>query len=181
MKHLMSLGQFSANIVEGLNFNKACDADSLKLESIFAAQNPQATEKQVAQSIKDAMHSAKPVALTGEVKKDAVKIVEYLESAFKQAGINLDSKNANISNENAVDIPLVDFTKICFNVNLDYCELANNGGGKKFVIQGNFGSYNNYYNIDFIDAITDISDNAQIVKIASDLKMHLDGGIHPLS
>lgn len=181
MKHIMSLGQFSANIVEGLNFNNTCDADLSKLETIFASQNAQATEKQIKEFVKKAMSDAKPVSLSGEIKKDAVKIVEYLESAFKQTGILLDSKNANISSDNEIDIPLADFTKICFNVNLDYCEIANNGGGKKFVIQGNFGSYNNYYNIDFIDAITDISDNTQIVKIASDLKLHLEDGIHPLS
>jgi hypothetical protein len=169
------------NLVEGLNFNIAKDADLLKIESIFAVQNPQATEKEIAQLVKDAMNNAKPVALTGQIKKDAIKVIEYLDSAFKQAGITLDVKNANISSENIIDIPLSDFTKICFNINLEYFDVLNNGGDKKFVIQGKFGSYDNYYNIDFIDSITDINDNTQIVKIVSDLKLHLDGGIHPLS
>lgn len=176
MKHIQLFENFSENIVEGVNYNAARDADLEEIGYIFSKHNNDASEEELIKIGKEALKSSKPVSLTGKVKEDAPKVIKYLVDAFKRAGIDLDDRNVAITRsmlgfDNEIEIPVAKHDGIFFQTYLDYYELAENGNGKTFVLAGAFMTEENGV-MDYV--VSDINDNAQIVKAAAGFKKYLE-------
>lgn len=174
MKHIQLFEHFAENIIEGVNYNGSSDAN---LEDIGASisKGTQANEEEFVKIGKEALKEAMPVSLTGKVKEDAPNVIKYLVDAFKIAGIELDDRNVYVTSsgmgfDNEIEIPVAKQEGFFFQTTLDYYELAENGNGK-IIIPGAFMNEENGV-MDYV--ISDINDNAQIVKAAAGFAKYLE-------
>ena len=79
--------------------------------------------------------------------------------------------NPSLGFNNQIEIPVVNHDNICFTTYLDYYELAENGNGKTFILSGVFMTEENGA-MDY--EVSDINNNAEIVKAASGLLQYLE-------
>jgi hypothetical protein len=174
MKHIKLFEHFAENVVEGINYNGSKDADLEEIGGIFAKHNTSASDEELIKLVEEALKSSKPVSLTGKIKEDAPKVIKYLVDAFKRAGVDLDDRNVAITHSilgNEIEIPVAKQEGICFLTFLDYYEIAENGNGKSFIISGAFMIEEN--GITEYE-VSDINNNAEIVKAASEFNKYLE-------
>lgn len=174
MKHLITFESYMSNINEGINFNGSSDADLATVGGYFANDGDpdDFDEEALIDMGREALKEAKPVPLTGKIKDDGTKLIKYIVDAFKRAGVNLDGDKAVVyspSFTNEIEIPVEDSDNLFFQTYLDYEELAYNGSD--FIISGTFASEDEG-SLDF--TVSDLSNNGQIVKAATDFNKYLE-------
>ena len=145
MKHIKSINEYFSNINEGINYNEGVDANLLDVGAYVlqgGKKNPDdMDDKEVEKVAIEAIKKAKPVSLTGQIKKDLPAFLKYVGDAFKRCGVELDTANTTIDSSNFTNelmIPTVVNPDFYLNTMLDYGELAANGSD--FVIGGYFAS-----------------------------------------
>lgn len=175
MKHLKNLNDYLSNINEGINYNQGIDADLYDVGFNVlhgSGKNPDdMDEKDVAEAAVEAMKKAKPVPLTGEIKKDLPPFLKYTADAFKRCGVELDVDNAQIDDSNfanALMIPVAD-TDYYLLTMLDYSELSYNGSN--FTIGASFAS-DDTGSLDYI--VDDISNQGDVTKACADFKQYIE-------
>lgn len=176
MKHIKLFEHFAENVVEGINYNGSKDADLEEIGFIFSKHNKDASDEELIKLGEEALKASKPVSLTGKVKEDAPKVIKYLVEAFKRAGVELDDSNVVITHsslgfDNEIEIPVAKQEGIFFQTYLDYYEIAENGNGKTFILSGAFMTEENGV-MDYV--VSDINNNAEIVKAASGFAKYLE-------
>jgi len=175
MKHLQLFEHYTENIVEGVNYNGASDADLVLVGHSLSDDklNKDIKDEELAALAVAGLKKAKPISLTGKIKEDAPKLIKYIVDAFKRTGVELDGSNATISNDfnldNAIQIPVSVDKDLFFLTYLDYEEIANDS--KKMLIGGSFSSEDEG-NLDYV--INDLNDNGQIVKAGTEFKKYLE-------
>lgn len=143
MKHIHTFENF-LNFNEGINYNDGVDADlynvGVNVINGSGKNSADMDEKEVEKSALEAMKKAKPVPLTGIIKKDLPALLKYLADTYKKCGVELDIANITIDSSNFANelmIPVAG-TDYYLNTYLDYNELASNGSD--FVLGGYFAS-----------------------------------------
>jgi len=175
MKHIKSINEYFSNISEGINYNEGVDADLWEVGSYMldgtGKNSDEMEEKEVEAVAVEAMKKAKPVPLTGIIKKDVPPFLKYVADAFKRCGIELDVDNTVIDSSNFANelyIPVAD-TEYNLLTMLDYSELAYNGS--EFVIGGVFAS-DDEGSLDYV--ISDLSDQGEVMKACTEFKKYLE-------
>lgn len=180
MKHLINFESYVSNINEGINFNGAEDADLKEIGGLFAnGGDPDNHDEEALISMgREALADAKPIALTGKIKEDTQKLIKFIVEAFKRAGIILDDKNASIIKDmdgtlNQIEIPVESEPDFFFATSLDYYEMAMGVNiQNNFIVASGCFSTDADGMLDFF--VSDLSNNGQIVKAASDFKKYLE-------
>jgi len=174
MKHLIPINEYFSNINEGINFNGSSDADLATVGEYFANDGDpdDFDEEALIDMAREALKKAKPIPLTGKIKEDGAKLIKYIVNAFKKVDVILEEGEAvvyspNFANE--IEIPVADQEGLFFQSYLDYEELAYNGSD--FIISGTFATEDEG-SLDF--SVSDLSNNGQIVKAATELKKYLE-------
>jgi hypothetical protein len=176
MKYIKSINEYFSNINEGINYNNGVDADLSDigynvLQS--GGKNPDdMDDKEIEKAAIEAMKKAKPVPLTGQIKKDLPAFLKYVGDAFKKCGVELDTNNTDIDSSNFANelmIPTIDNPEFYFNTMLDYNELASNGS--EFVVGGAFAS-DDEGSLDY--TVSDLSDQGDIMKCCQDYKKFIE-------
>jgi len=172
---MKNINEYFSNINEGINYNNGRDADlwdvGAQLLSGTSKNVEDMEDKEVEVVAVEAMKKAKPVPLTGIIKKDLPPFLEYVADAFKRCGVELDVNNTEIDSSNFMNellIPVAD-TEYYLNSMLDYSELAYNGS--EFVIGAAFAS-DDEGSLDYI--VGDLSNNGEIVKACTGFKKYLE-------
>jgi hypothetical protein len=176
MKHIKNINEYFSNINEGINYNGGADADLLEVGSQLLSGTGKNSEdmedKDVEAVAVEAMKKAKPVPLTGIIKKDVPALLKYISDAFKRCGVELDINNVTIDSSNfanELEIPVVD-TEYYLLTMLDYNELAYNGS--EFVIGATF--YNDEEGSLDDGQIADLSNQGDVTKACAEFKQYLE-------
>lgn len=174
MKFVKSINEYFSNLNEGINYNDAVDADLYDIGTTViqgSDKNPDdMDDKALEKAAVEAMKKAKPVPLTGIVKKDLPALLKYVAAAYKKCGIELDVDNTDIDSSNFSNelmIPVVG-TDYYLSTYLDYGEMAYNGS--EFVIGGYFAS-DEEGSLEY--GTSDFSDGNEVMKACTDFKKYL--------
>ena len=175
MKHLKNINEYFSNINEGINYNNGRNANlwdiGEHLLTIKGKSMDDMDDFDVEAVAKEAMKKAKPVPLTGNLKKDLPLFLKYVGDAFKRCGVDLDTANTELDSSNFTNelmIPIAD-TEYYLNTMLDYAELAANGSD--FVIGGAFAS-DDEGSLDY--QVNDLSNSGDIVKACTGFKKYME-------
>lgn len=175
MKHLKNINEYFSNINEGINYNQGIDVDLYEVGCILlqgSGKNVDDMEAdEVAEAAAEAMKKAKPIALTGIVKKDLPAFLKYVADSFKRCDVELDIDTTEIDSSNFANelmIPVAD-TEYYLLTALDYTELAYNAS--QFVIGASFAS-DDTGSLDCI--IDDLSNQGDVTKACAEFKQYLE-------
>jgi hypothetical protein len=175
MKHLKSINEYFSNINEGINYNHSVNADLYDVgHNVLQGSGKTPDDmgqEDVEKAALEAMKKAKPVSLTGNIKKDLPAFLKYVGDAFKKCGVDLDTANTEIDSSNFANelmIPIAN-TDYYLNTMLDYAELAYNGSD--FVVSASFAS-DDMGALDYM--IDDLSNNGDIVKACAGFKKYME-------
>jgi hypothetical protein len=175
MKYVKNINEYFSSINEGINYNNGGDADLWEVGSQLLSGTGKNSEdmedKEVEAVAVEAMKKAKPVPLTGIIKKDVPALLKYVGDAFKRCGIELDVDNTDIDSSNFANelmIPVVG-TEYYLLTMLDYRELAYNGS--EFVIGATFNS-DEEGTLDE-GQIADLSNQGEVAKACTEFNEYL--------
>lgn len=173
MKYVKQINEYFANISEGVNYNNAVDADFEDVGSALANGGDPAnhSEEALINMGREALKKAKPVPLTGIVKKDLPALLKYIGPAFKKCGVELDVDNAIIDSPsfaNEIMIPVAGTEYYLLTI-LDYRELASNGS--EFTIGATFNS-DEEGTLDE-GQIADLSNQGEVVRACTEFNEYL--------
>jgi hypothetical protein len=180
MKHLKNINEYLSNINEGVNYNNSKDADMydvgftvLQSQIKDIGEIERMPEADVEKAAEEALKNAKPVALTGDAKKDIASMLDYLKSTFVGTDVELDVDNTKVDSsnfENELFIPVGD-TEYYFSTSINYEEIAMNSSGKEMILAGAFGSEKEGI-LDFL--VHDLSNKGEVLKACQNFKEYLD-------
>jgi hypothetical protein len=174
MKHIKTLNEYFSNINEGINYNNSVDADLFDVgHSVLqgSGKNPDDMgQEDVEKAALEAMKKAKPVSLTGNIKKDLPAFLKYVGDAFKRCGVELDINNTDIDSSNFANELMIPVAGADYYLNtlLDYTELAYNGSN--FVIGGYFAS-DEEGSLEY--GVADLSDQGDVMRACEGFKEYI--------
>ena len=173
MKYVKPINEYFGNISEGINYNNAVDADLEAVGATLANGNDpdNHSEEALIDMGRQSLKNAKPIPLTGIVKKDLPALLKYIGPAFKKCGVELDVDNTVIDSSNFANelmIPVAGTEYYLFTI-LDYRELAYNGS--EFVIGATFNS-DEEGTLDE-GQIADLSNQGQVLKACTEFNEYL--------
>lgn len=175
MKHIKPINEFFSNFNEGINYNDAADADLYDVGANVINGSGKNTQFLNMQEVKkaaiEAMKKAKPVPLTGIVKKDLPALLKYVGDAYKKCGVNLDTANITIDSSNFANEIMIPVAGTDYYVNtyLDYGEMSSNGSD--FVIGGYFAS-DEEGSLDY--GTSDFTDAGEVKKACTEFNKYLE-------
>jgi len=177
MKHLKSINEYFSNINEGVNYNQAHNADLKEVGYALANGSGQSPDDMSDEDLEklaiEALKKARPVALTGDAKKDIAALLKYVGDAFKRCDVELDVNNTTVDSmdfQNELFIPVAD-TDYFLNTHLGYEELVLNARNSTIALAAAFGSEDEGI-LDF--QIYDLGNNGDIVKVCADFKAYVE-------
>jgi hypothetical protein len=173
MKYVKPINEYFGNISEGINYNNAVDADLEAVGATLANDDYpyNHSEEALIDMGRESLKNAKPIPLTGIVKKDLPALLKYIGPAFKKCGVELDVDNTVIDSSNFANelmIPVAGTEYYLFTI-LDYRELAYNGS--EFVIGATFNS-DEEGTLDE-GQIADLSNQGQVLKACTEFNEYL--------
>ena len=173
MKYIKPINEYFANISEGINYNNAVDADLEAVGAMLAngGDPKNHSEEALIDMGRESLKNAKPIPLTGIIKKDLPALLKYIGPAFKKCGVELDVDNTDIDSSNFANelmIPVTG-TEYYLLTMLDYRELAYNGS--EFVIGATFNS-DEEGTLDE-GQIADLSTQGQVLKACTEFNEYL--------